>query len=215
MTLLAQHGLMMGNLSGVTFATLNPSDKGGVAGIVLSGGDLTATVGASPAAGSYYLARSTIGKSTGKWYWETTIFRSGPLANNYSYGSCVLCDIAYAMEQTGVNFPGVTADVAGGPYFGDGTYVNNINVKSHSGVTGTFVIRHVLDMDAGTYAQAFDAGAFTTVMSGLSESMYPAVMIRQAASPVGPPGFATQNFGRSPFVYAVPAGVNPGIFEYA
>lgn len=211
MSLLAAHGAIMA--SGRVYATLNPADKGDNAGIVLSNGNRTATVGATPTAGLYYLARSTIGKSSGKWYWETTINRTGSGVNEYSYGSCVLCDDAYAMEQSSANFPGLTADVAGGPYFSTGTYVNNANVKALATVVGTVVVRHQLDMDSGTYQQAFGAGSLTTIMSGLTGAKYPAVVTREGSTPVGPKGFATQNFGQAAFAYSVPSGFNPGLFD--
>src|SRR3989344_5257710 len=51
-----------------TFATWNPSDKS--ASITFSGSDLTAT---GPTSGStFFSVRATIGKSSGKWYWEST-----------------------------------------------------------------------------------------------------------------------------------------------
>lgn len=49
-----------------TYATLNPSDKD--AAITLSGGDLTM----SSATNAWRSVRATIGKSSGKWYWEVT-----------------------------------------------------------------------------------------------------------------------------------------------
>lgn len=198
----------------ITYATLNPSDKGDDTGIVLSGGNLIATVGLTPTAGRYYLARSTMGKSSGKWYWETFVERYGPGGNNYSYGSCVLCNSSYLMEQTSANYPGLTSDVAGGPYFLDGTYVGGVSVKAFP--TGTnATIRHKLDMDAGTYEQAFDSGSFTTVMTGLSGSLFPASMAREGSEPPGAKGFSIHNFGQSSFAYSVPSGFNPGVFTTA
>src|SRR5690242_10283612 len=47
-----------------TYATWNPADKG--TGVTLSNGNLT-IVGTGV---SQNFARSTIGKSSGKWYWE-------------------------------------------------------------------------------------------------------------------------------------------------
>lgn len=52
----------------VTYATWNPSDKS--ANVTLSNGNLTATITANTA---FYGARATIGKSSGKWYWEQTV----------------------------------------------------------------------------------------------------------------------------------------------
>ena len=50
-----------------SYATWNPSDKS--AYISLSGGDLTISSSSAP---NYANIRSTLSKTSGKWYWETT-----------------------------------------------------------------------------------------------------------------------------------------------
>src|SRR5690242_7173914 len=49
------------------YATWNPADKG--ANVVLTNGNLTATKNNS----AWQNVRSTIGVSSGKWYWELTV----------------------------------------------------------------------------------------------------------------------------------------------
>lgn len=58
----------------ITYATWNPADKG--ANITLSGGNLTATTSAF----AWDAVRTTISKSTGKWYFEMSI-----TANNLGF----------------------------------------------------------------------------------------------------------------------------------
>ncbi len=53
-------------VSGLSFATLNPSDKGSA--VTLSNSNLTATF-----SGGNGAVRATIGKSSGKWYWEIAV----------------------------------------------------------------------------------------------------------------------------------------------
>lgn len=202
-----------GSTSRRIFATLNPADKGSDAGIVLSAGNLRGTVGPSGIAARYYLARATQGKSSGKWYWETLIFRAGGYSHDYTYGSCVLCGPSYAMEQESANYPGLTADVVGGPYFGDGTYVGGTRVKTFATMTGSEVVRHMLDMDNGTYQQAFGSGEFTVAASGLTGPMFPAVMMRRGEYPETPAGYAQCNFGASAFTYSVPSGYASGLYQ--
>lgn len=54
------------SVTAVTYATWNPADKS--ASSTLSGWNLTTTSSGA----SWNSARSTIGKSSGKWYWEIT-----------------------------------------------------------------------------------------------------------------------------------------------
>ena len=54
-----------------TYATWNPSDKD--ASVTLSGGNLVA----SSTSASWAAVRSTISKSSGKWYWEYTVTAIG------------------------------------------------------------------------------------------------------------------------------------------
>lgn len=56
-----------GAVVGTTYATWNPADKS--ADITLSLGNLKATQTTS----SWDSVRSTIGKTSGKWYWEYTM----------------------------------------------------------------------------------------------------------------------------------------------
>lgn len=57
---------------GRVYATWNPADKGG--GVILLNGNRSVSLSTTPTDGGS--VRSTIGKSSGKWYWEVTVTSS-------------------------------------------------------------------------------------------------------------------------------------------
>lgn len=120
--------------------TWNPSDKG--TDCTLSGGDLTASFTVS----SHDMARATISKSTGKWYWEVTCADAGT-----NFG------VANATETMdpggGATTLGQTANSAGttGPVTGD--FVFNNTIIFAAGAHGAGVVwGFALDMGARTLA---------------------------------------------------------------
>ena len=151
---------------------------------------------------------STIGKSSGKWFWEVKILAAS--------------DAGFAI---GIG----TSRALGGTIGGDGTgytwaYVMFIGVsyKDHTnsriaygtsfGVGDTIGI--ALDMDNGTlifYKNGVSQGIAYTGLLGIG-NIYAA-----CGNWLSSPGPGTMslvgNFGQNTFSYSVPAGYNPGLYE--
>lgn len=170
----------------VTYATWNPADKG--VNITLSGGNLTLQNVVDG------IARSTIGKTSGKWYWEIT-----PSATGLDTG--VASSSASLTQYLGV-------DANGWSFYGDagGSKVNN-NVFTAYGAptTGGDVIGVLLDMTAGTIAFRKNGADLGVAFSGLTGAIFAA-----AGSSGGPN--QTANFGATAFAYPVPSGYNAGLY---
>lgn len=184
---------MMGKIAPRVYATWNPSDKS--ANIALSGGNLTATQSATTTG----LARSTIGKSSGKWYWEIT-WSSG---NN-----SLIPGIAKSTAAT-TDYPGQSAD-------GWGYISLNGNLANAGGViaygasypTGT-VVGCALDMDAGTFTFYKNNVSQGVAVSSLSGTVYAAIGGSSAAGS----RVSVANFGASALTYAPPSGYNAGLYS--
>lgn len=179
----------------ITYATWNPADKGG--GVVLSNGNLSVTLSTTPTDGGS--VRSTIGKSSGKWYWEITV----------NGGSAF-------------SLPGVanaSASVASSNYYasgvnGFGYYSSNGN-KYNNGPAGAYgatcapgdVIGVALDMTGGTLIFYKNGVSQGTAFTGLTGTYYAAegnYTLNQAIS--------TANFGATAFAFSVPSGYNAGLY---
>ena len=164
---------------GNTYATLDPSNKGTNA--TLSSGNLNLV-----SSSGYSSARSTISKTSGKWYWECTV--TSPSSNMFggvaqstsnlnSYAGIDAVSWGFDYENptfykwynsgaTALNNPTplVTGDVIGFALdMGGGTlqvYVNNISQGNHAGITGT-VFAQGSTNSTGSNLYNFGATAFT------------------------------------------------------
>lgn len=169
-----------------TYATWNPSDKG--AGITLSNGNLTETTSATAA-----ITRSTISKSSGKWYWEVKL-DSGAL------NAGVATSAASLVQYLGGN-------ASGWGYFYTGlVYNNNIGSGSNAAYTAGDTIGFALNMDTGVLTFYKNNVAQPTTVSGLSGAIY-------AATGSNNVGTGTANFGATPFTYTPPSGYNAGLYN--
>lgn len=188
-------------LAAQTFATWNPSDK--AASITLSGSDLIATFSVANGWGG---VRSTIGKSTGKWYWEYTITVAD-----------VNTIMDHAVAQSGANLTiNLRDQTTSWSFFGlNGNKSNNSYIAYGSGQSQGDVVSIAIDMDAGkiwwgvngTWQASGDPGAGTNeAFSNLSGTIYAAW-----ASDILD-NAATANFGASAFAHSVPSGFNAGLF---
>lgn len=113
--------------SSPSYATWNPSDKN--VSVTLSNGNLTAA-----ASFSNQSVRATLGKSSGKWYWE--------YSPNSGNGMMGIGTSAVPTSQS----PGTTAN--GWGYYGPGQiYNNNANTATVASYTGGDVLGYGLDLD--------------------------------------------------------------------
>lgn len=187
-------------------ATWNPSDK--EASVVLSNGNLTAL---ATATGGYNGVRSTVGVSSGKWYWEVTYDAIG--IGNYTQNQCVAPS---------------TVSLSNSPHNGDvySYYAANGYKTCIGGVFMVYgsnwyhvgdVIGTALDMDEGKLwwskngvwqASGNPVTGANPACDGLSGTLY-AMWTEYKYN-----GKGTANFGASPFSYSVPIGFNAGLGEY-
>lgn len=164
--------------------TWNPSDKS--ANITLSSGNLKATE--SLGDGGFYAARGTVGKASGKWYWEVTV---NALGGGVQLG-------AETSSHTLANFVGSAANGWGytstGSSWDEGTPLAGWAAT----YTAADVIGVALDMDSGEIS-FYKNGVLQGKLTGVSGTVYPAVSAAQS-------GAATANFGGSAFTHTIPTG---------
>lgn len=179
--------------------TWNPSDKG--ANITLSGGNLTAAFGS--AIFNNETVRATLGRSTGKYYFEVNH------GGNPDYRMSGVCSANVSVST------GFVASSEGFAYFGsDGKFYTNNAGSTYGSTYNTSVIGIAVDLDAhklwfakdGTWQNSGDpaAGTNPATSSLTSGLMFPASMgnnLVQAPSVTG-------SFGdpASALVYTPPTG---------
>jgi hypothetical protein len=180
-----------------TYATWNPADKS--SNLTLSNGDLTAS---GPAA-TWACGRATVGKSSGKWYWEIHWDTS---TTNYLM---VGVGNSSASVASG-SYPGFDANGYGYLCSLDGHKYNNGDQGAYGAtcVQGD-TIGVALDMDAGTIVMYKNGVSQGTMFSGLSGTIYPMIGAGADAATLT----ITANFGASAFSYSVPSGFNSGIYS--
>lgn len=167
-------------------------------------------------------ARTTVGRSTGAYYWELKA-NSGSAANNHGgigLAESVMPPTAAYMgsEPSGFSFGYGAANTtfyimwAGASFAGSppaGTAIASGNVYMFAldatggflwcGMNGTW-------FNGGAPAVGGAAGTNPTV-SGLTGTMYPGVSLYESST-----NSFTANFGQAAFVHTVPAGFSPGFY---
>ena len=182
----------------VTYATWNSADKS--ASVSLSGGDLTATKTTSD---GWAGVRSTISKSSGKWYWEVTMtVLSAPNTAGHFFG----------VANSSYNFNGdastgnVTAFQNGqGGYF----ECTTTETSGYGNGDADDVYGIALDKDGGeidVYRNDVLLKNCTSLPSGDTYAMWSAYKNTDSA---------ITNFGASAFVYTPPSGYEAGLCDTA
>lgn len=172
-----------------TYATLNPADKGG--NTVLSGGDLKIAVSPS----GYQGSRSTIGVSSGKWYWEV-------VATGTSIDSLIgVCNSSASLTTF------VGGDVNGWGYYPSGLkFTNGGSAAYGASYAIGDVIGVALDMDAGTLIFYKNNTSQGTAYTGLTGTLY------ANSTPNNSTYTLDHNFGATALTYSPPAGYNAGLY---
>jgi hypothetical protein len=173
-----------------TYATWDPANKG--AGIALSNGNLT-TVQTAISAGVI----STVGKSSGKWYWE--ILDSAGSAGNLRIG---IATSSYVV--TTAIYTSAATNVCGGNAF---KYLAGASSSYGATWAAGDVIGFALDMNAGTLETFKNNASQGVMVTGLSGTWYAGLGSATASSLT-----AIANFGASALTYTPPAGFNAGLY---
>lgn len=183
----------------MAYATWNPADKH--ANITLTSGSLVATATAD----GWKSVRSTIGKSSGKWYWEVTM----DAIND------IMVDVGLASVPVS-SYAGNDSD-GYGYYNTDGNKYNSGANVAYGATYTTDIIGVALDMDNGkvwwskngSWQASGDPGAGTNeAYSGLTGTMYAMLSIYTNTNKT------TANFGASAFTYSVPTGFTAGLSDF-
>lgn len=185
----------------ITYTTWNPNDAS--SNLSLSTNNLTVTKVISPVAN----VRTTIGKSSGKWYWE--------IRNDSSSGIFDLWE-GVANSAAGLSALPGSADVNGWAIAIDGSdYYHNGFLGTAGGpgvrwpsVTGD-VMGFALDMDAGslTVYQNNNILSPNPLFTGITGTVYP-ILSTQFDTTV-----STAYFGASGMSYSTPSGFNTGLYN--
>lgn len=178
------NGLLLKSGGAISYATWNPADK--AASFTLSSGNLVNTT--SNVAGQ---VRGTIGKSSGKWYWEFVL--SGSITGNVTGVSKTTSSVNTATGN----------DTSSWGYNNNGLLYTNSSGSAYgsSSVAGD-VIGVALDMNAGTLVFYKNGVSMGVAATGLSGTLYPSSGMRNGSSGV----VVTANFGATPFAYPAPTG---------
>lgn len=164
------------------YGTWNALDKS--ASITLTNGNLDCYVGS----GSFFSIRSTIGMSSGKWYWESV-----PDSNA---GTLVGINTSAANLN---NYPG--SDAYGWGYYQNGNKLTNGGTVAYGASFGAGdVLGVAFDADAGTLTFYKNGVSQGVAFSGLTSGPYFAT--------IGMAGMLNivTNFGQRPFAYTAPSG---------
>lgn len=190
------HQMLLDSPSGppTVFATWNPSDK--AANLTLSLGNLKVTQSTA----TWDSVRSTISKSSGKWYWEITI---GNAANYYMLG------IAKSDLTVVGNYPGSASGTSYGYFQTTGQKFSAGSAAAYGAAYGiSDVIGTALDMDAGTLIFYKNNTSQGTAFTGLSGAYFACVGLQLQGGTID----LIANFGASALTYAPPAGYNAGLY---
>lgn len=171
--------------SSIVYATWNPADKGSA--ITLSGGDLVATGG--PGA-----VRSTVGKSTGKWYWEVALSGSGYWFLGVGNSTHNLLTYPYHPNCAGFQSNG---------YWWNHTTIPTVDSTYSTGTGHTVGL--ALDHTSHQLFVYID-NAYKGSIAVENTTLYPIV-----GGYSGTEVF-TANFGATAFSGSVPSGFTPGVY---
>jgi hypothetical protein len=174
------------------YAVMNPLNA-----ISTTGGNTTTLSNANlsvlmPNTAGSRTAFATMGVSSGKWYWETTI-TTGSI-NTYYPGLGIDTNLnALPTDQSG-------GTASGYMYLSNGQKLNSASLTAYgSSFTTNDVIGVALDMDAGTITFYKNNTSQGQAFSGITGTAVPCVVGQNNAA-------LAINFGQRPFTYTPPTG---------
>lgn len=161
--------------------------------------------------------RTTLGRSSGRWYWEIRVTSGASSVNGGGVGLAT-SDMPAGTPYIGADPSGLSFGYSGFPqYFLQwaGAWVNGAPPPSSALQAGA-VYMFALDLDAGHLWLGENGGWFgggdpaagkLPTATGLAGTVYPAATLYGNS-----PHALLANFGASAFTYPVPAGFAPGFF---
>ena len=177
----------------LTYATWDPTRVG--TGCVLSNGNLTAT--GNPGAND--MTAATIGKSSGKHFWEITV-----VSATTAVGAAISDSSAVMTGNVGSD----THSLGYATFIGSSYIVYNGSYTSFgASYTAGDVLGCALDMDNGTFKLYKNGTLLGTGKTGLTGTWFP------TTGSLGNNAYSfTANFGASAFAYTVPSGYRAGVY---
>lgn len=170
------------------YATWDAGDQG--VNITLSNGNLTAVTSSS----FHQMVRSTIGRSSGKWYYEFT-----PSTANFH--------VVGVENGTQNKNNGLENAAQGISYYpGGGVYKNGASIATYASYTTGDVIGVAFDCATGNVT-FYKNNTLQGTPGSITGQMFAAYGNFSAATTTG-----TANFGASAMVYAPPTGYNAGLY---
>lgn len=184
---------MIGAIPSHTYATLDPANK--TASVTLSGNNLVAT---GTNASAWGTVRSTISKTSGKWYVEATVTTA--VASSTYIGSGYIGNTLLT-----ANFDAQYADVY---QYGDSGQACNTNSCSAGGASYTTaaVIGIAIDATAGSI-KFYKNNVLQFTEASLAFTNYGITLSTQNGVVI------TMNFGATAMAYPPPAGYNAGLYN--
>lgn len=174
------------------YATMNPLALGASGSLANGNLDVSYVTGGRTATGS------TIGLTSGKWYWEATI-----TATSLTNTTAMLGLTTDSAANISTSYPGSNAS-SWGYYGNDGTKYNAASASAYGAVYGlNDVIGIAFDADAGTLTFYKNGTSQGTAFSGLTSGPYYPAIGNGASSYTFSASF---NFGQRPFAYTAPSG---------
>lgn len=182
-----------------TYATWNPADKS--AGSTLTNGNLTYSTATNGQA-----ARATVGKSSGKWYFEMTVSGMGTENNVSGVG---VSDSTDALNR-GPGWHSVDANRCSIGFSNTGDILKSGAVQfSSTAWSNGDVIGVAFDVTAKTVQFYRNGTAVSSAYSWVTTStVFPRIGHSASNAFTG-----TANFGASAFAHPVPSGFNPGVYN--
>lgn len=183
-----------------TYATWNPADKN--AGVTLSGGDLITTRASGTVAG----VRATIGKSSGKWYFEIKC-----TSTSFNYDVFLgLANLSASLTALPgfADANGWAIALDGGDYYHSG-FIDVVDGGLGVVAVDNDVFGFLWDADSNSLSIRRNNVSLTPVplFSTLTGTLYPILAVQTQTAVL------TANFGASPFTYSVPVGYNSGLYN--
>jgi hypothetical protein len=201
-----------GQTSPLTFSTLNASDKSSF--INLSNGNLTAVAGME--INTHNAVRSTLGMTSGKWYWEVAVSNGPKSFSNVNAVGVMSRDAALGPSSSG--YVGGSDVGFGWGYATDSGiyYASGFSSSGTAPALSNGTKRFAYDADTGKLwigdSTAWFGGGDpavgtnpTATYASHAKAMYPAASLYFAIPAVS----FTFNFGQTAFAFASPSGFNP------